>query len=948
MKRTPIVNRIRFFTSLAVALFFSIAATAQVNYGAAAVYSIRKAVPAYTGKSIQVRRTCDNAVKDFGFTSCGELDTTALRVFVVAANPLSSISAASAAAYSLRRLSCSYTGNAIQVRRSSDNTTQNIGFNAWGDLDTISLKAFVGTGSGFVTIWYDQSGNGRNASQATAGFQPRIVNAGVVERQGAWPAIRWLGIGYALSTASFTAYGSAACYNAVAKVNANASTGYNATVNKCTANFPAPLDLYNATIVIGTGPSYNFFSMSQSFNASQNYAIWTYQASSGGSVNAWMNSNSICSGTVGYYGDVGTPLVIGSRADLLTGLDGWISEVVTFAVLPTATDRAFLEWTQGAYYALPGAPTISSVIPVGAPSGYIATFYDQSGNGANAVQATLANQPRIINVGVTERNASRVAIRFSGTAQNLTVTTPVTAYPATIATVANTTGSSTNGAFIKLGGTTSGSGGIGIGVGNSGGNYDATGTSLIGLKEFQVWCPSSPNVNYPSTPFTVVETQQSATGGNAMNAYLNGTNVPLANSTNVTDGTTITGNLFLGGYTNVANRFAVVKQSEITVYPSVLSQTRRTLQETNQSAYFNITVSTNKYTPPAAGYRCYVNGVGRESATDSVAATRSSAGMGFLVGQAGTDFLKDNGDYITCGIDCPVPSSTTANVVAPVLQRWTNDWYVVKTDVNSNNGMLSIYFDYNEYGIGGVPGIPANYVLLTRAGTTGNYSVVPGTTPGVSGSRVYFAVDAANITGNQYYTIGTLNIGLSPLPIELTTFKAEPCDENVCLSWSTATETNNDFFTIEKTLNGNQYEFVTTVNGAGNSTTTLHYSAIDHAPYEGVSYYRLKQTDFDGHFTYSNLEEVNFTKPDQFSLDVFPNPNFGENINLSINAAKDEEVLVVVYDATGRESYSKVIVTNDQAGNVYAIDPSGKLSAGIYLITATSRQSICSKKMIVK
>jgi hypothetical protein len=88
-----------------------------------------------------------------------------------------------ASAYSLRKLRTAYTGNAIRVRRSNDNTEQDIGFTASGDLDTASLKTFVGANNGFVTTWYDQSGNARNAGQTIATNQPRIVNAGTVERR---------------------------------------------------------------------------------------------------------------------------------------------------------------------------------------------------------------------------------------------------------------------------------------------------------------------------------------------------------------------------------------------------------------------------------------------------------------------------------------------------------------------------------------------------------------------------------------------------------------------------------------------------------------------------------------------------------------------------------------------------------------------------------------------
>jgi hypothetical protein len=82
-------------------------------------------------------------------------------------------------AYSLRRLSNSYAGNSIRVRRSSDNTEQNIGF-VNNILDTASLLTFCGAGNGFVTTWYDQSGNANNATQSTAANQPQIVSSGAM------------------------------------------------------------------------------------------------------------------------------------------------------------------------------------------------------------------------------------------------------------------------------------------------------------------------------------------------------------------------------------------------------------------------------------------------------------------------------------------------------------------------------------------------------------------------------------------------------------------------------------------------------------------------------------------------------------------------------------------------------------------------------------------------
>ena len=101
-----------------------------------------------------------------------------------------------AAAYSLRLLSSCYNGKAIRVRRSNDNATMDIGFTAQGDLDTTSLKSFIGSNSGYVTVWYDQSGNAQNATQASEQNQPRIISNGVLDLYGERPSIAALGNNY--------------------------------------------------------------------------------------------------------------------------------------------------------------------------------------------------------------------------------------------------------------------------------------------------------------------------------------------------------------------------------------------------------------------------------------------------------------------------------------------------------------------------------------------------------------------------------------------------------------------------------------------------------------------------------------------------------------------------------------------------------------------------------
>src|ERR1035437_3769835 len=288
-----------FFKSILLVscLFFVHLTKAQVTTGASGTYGLRLINPSYAGKAIQVIRTCDNTTLDIGF-SCGGLDTTALLDFTVLSNELAGITSSGncATAYSLRKLSCTYVGKAVNVRRSSDNTTLDIGFTANGDLDTASLTAFVTVNSGFITKWYDQSGNTRDALQATVANQPRIVNAGIIDRQKGMPAVFFNNVGaggytIGLKTAAFSTYPTAAFFLGVAAVNANLT--YNALVTKTgpggSNNIPCPFDFYydngaNQTKILtgNGGGAFNIFpTVIEQFKAgvaSGNLSIWTYQS----------------------------------------------------------------------------------------------------------------------------------------------------------------------------------------------------------------------------------------------------------------------------------------------------------------------------------------------------------------------------------------------------------------------------------------------------------------------------------------------------------------------------------------------------------------------------------------------------------------------------------------------------------------------------------------------
>ncbi len=222
-----------------------------------------------------------------------------------------------------------------------------------------------------------------------------------------------------------------------------------------------------------------------------------------------------------------------------------------------------------------------------------------------------------------------------------------------------------------------------------------------------------------------------------------------------------------------------------------------------------------------------------------------------------------------------------------------------------------------------------------NGGTTGNTSAGTVTT-------------AAAVTNFSPFTLASVTAN-NPLPVELISFDAVVNDgSQVDLKWVTATEINNDYFVVEKSKDGKNWEEVVWVDGAGNSNYTLEYYETDENPYEGISYYRLKQVDFDGKTSYSEIVPVAFEKNIEKNITVLPNPvKRGEAIYLEINGFKGNNILLVLRDMQGKEFYTKahIIESNYQ---LKAIQLDNNIPAGTYLIVASSANDLVTQKIIIE
>lgn len=260
---------------------------------------------------------------------------------IVFTPPLNEI-AATSAAYSLRRVRSAYTGPAIRVRRPLDNAEADIGFTSAGNLNTTALLAHCGVNSGFVTTWYDQSGNGRNLTQATSGAQPRIVNAGVVDTLGGVPALICDAVDDFMTATTWGTIAQPFSRNTVVRMAASLS-GSTHVMNTATG---AP----NVADFTNNGTTLTAFagSVGPSTTVSANERmVYTSIYDGASSVVA---KNGILSAT----GDPGSSSTAGFSININGSNFGGFSyqEIVLFDARVSTTDRQTLERNQGAYYGI--------------------------------------------------------------------------------------------------------------------------------------------------------------------------------------------------------------------------------------------------------------------------------------------------------------------------------------------------------------------------------------------------------------------------------------------------------------------------------------------------------------------------------------------------------------------------------------------------------------------
>lgn len=232
--------------------------------------------------------------------------------------------------------------------------------------------------------------------------------------------------------------------------------------------------------------------------------------------------------------------------------------------------------------------------------------------------------------------------------------------------------------------------------------------------------------------------------------------------------------------------------------------------------------------------------------------------------------------------------------------------------------------------IGGLPHLNPNgetpLTLSNSSGVACTVVIYNGTEADRTGESIYF-----DKNGNKLGT-GTPTPGQNlPLPVELLYFHAQPDEGQISLSWATVSEINNDYFTVETSLNGKIFEEIGRLAGAGNTVEEQRYTYQHQNPAEGNNYYRLKQTDFDGTFSYSDVLVIAVQKSG--GLTIRPTA-VKDQLTITLQEAYQRDTKIQVFDLRGASVYEGIW----PAGAVNGTVDIAHLKSGHYFLRLDASQ----------
>lgn len=240
----------------------------------------------------------------------------------------------------------------------------------------------------------------------------------------------------------------------------------------------------------------------------------------------------------------------------------------------------------------------------------------------------------------------------------------------------------------------------------------------------------------------------------------------------------------------------------------------------------------------------------------------------------------------------------------------------------------------------------AGSVFLTESlgGTCGNGDDESITFTATATSHLVVLRNEACATGFQLHDLCITYNGL--LPVELIDFSVRLKDNDLMLNWATASETNNEKFEIEESKDGREFQKIGEVEGKGTTLEQQDYSFEVGNPKNGISYYRLKQIDFDGQFEYSEIISIDIKGENRTVGEFYPNPSKSGMVNLDYTSQNDDKILVSVLDVTGKLVVNQIQQVSNGDNNL-SFDFSD-LNTGIYIVKIGGAKKSTHRKIIIE
>jgi Secretion system C-terminal sorting domain len=377
---------------------------------------------------------------------------------------------------------------------------------------------------------------------------------------------------------------------------------------------------------------------------------------------------------------------------------------------------------------------------------------------------------------------------------------------------------------------------------------------------------------------------------------------------------------------------------EVALYNVPVNTAQRTIINNYLSAKYATTLAAGDdfYTMDNVGNGNYdfdVAGIGQ--ATDG---TKHTDAIGLGMVRMWNPNNLGNGEFLIWGRDnSSATTSTTAAGTAVdgtiIKERLNRIWRASET---GDVGTVSISFDFSGLLAGGSPLGSNLRLLIDRNGNGFADNDVAPIVGSSTGNIVVFS--GINFQDGDRFTLGNTNL-LTPLPVELLFFNAKAQGPSVLLTWSTATEINNQDFTIERSPNKTDWVAIGVVKGAGNSTAKLDYQFMDEKAKQGVQYYRLRQTDFDGAIKYSEVVSIDREKGNEIT--VHPNPSSNSFTVVSDKENSIQQIRLV----TVLGSSIPISITKNEAG--LNVDP-GEIASGIYFIQLITSEGLKAIRVVRK